>query len=62
MDDRLSDSTAIALKLADTVDGTSWFEGEIPLDRTGSYGYTVRALPKNDLLASPAELGVVAIA
>jgi glycogen phosphorylase len=62
MDDRLSESTAIALKLADTVDGTSWFEGEIPLDRTGSYGYTVRALPKNDLLASPAELGVVAIA
>ena len=37
-------------------------EGEIPLDRTGSYGYTVRALPSNDLLASHAELGVVAVA
>jgi starch phosphorylase len=62
MDDRLTDSTAVPLRLAESVDGTSWFEGEIPLDRTGSYGYTVRALPANDLLASPAELGVVAIA
>ena len=30
--------------------------------RTGSFGYTVRVLPKNDLLASPAELGVIAAA
>jgi glycogen phosphorylase len=62
MDDRLIDSTKVRLELAETVDGTSWFEGRIPLDRTGSYGYTVRALPINGLLASPAELGVVAVA
>ena len=62
MDDRLTTTTSVRLTLADSVDGTSWYEGEIPLDRTGSYGYTVRALPTNDLLASPAELGVIAIA
>ena len=28
---------------------------------TGSFGYTVRIMPRNDLLASPAELGVVAL-
>ena len=50
------------LKLADTVDDTCWYAGEIPLDRTGSYGYTVRALPVNESLASPIELGVVAVA
>ena len=28
----------------------------------GSFGYTVRILPKNPHLASPAELGLVALA
>ncbi|WP_250281130.1 alpha-glucan family phosphorylase [Frankia sp. CiP1_Cm_nod2] len=36
------------------------FEGTIPLRRTGSFGYTVRVLPRHPLLASPAELGLVA--
>ena len=31
------------------------------LDRSGAFGYTVRVIPRNDLLASPAELGVVAL-
>ena len=62
VDDRLVEPTAVALKPADPVDGTTWFEGEVPLERTGSFGYTVRVLPSNDLLASPAELGVVAVA
>ncbi len=61
-DDRLGESTSVVLNLAETVDGTSWFEGEVPLKRTGAFGYTVRALPRNDLLAEPAELGVVAVA
>ena len=34
----------------------------MPLERTGGFGYTVRVLPKNDLLVDPAELGVVASA
>ena len=62
VDDRLFDSTAVALKPTDPVDGTSWFVGEVPLERTGAFGYTVRVLPHNELLASSAELGVVATA
>ena len=45
-----------------TATGCVRYEGEIPLERTGGFGYTVRVLPNNDLLASPAELGVVATA
>jgi starch phosphorylase len=62
VDDRLVDSTSVALKATEPYDGTTWFEGAVPLERTGPFGYTVRVLPNNDLLASPAELGVVATA
>jgi starch phosphorylase len=61
-EDRLSEVTARALTFVGHTDGTSRYEGEIPLDRTGGFGYTVRALPENPLLASAAELGVVATA
>jgi glycogen phosphorylase len=43
-------------------DGLSRYECEVPLERTGSFGYTVRVLPDNDLLATEAELGVVTVA
>ena len=42
--------------------GTTAFAGTVVLDRAGSFGYTVRVLPKNELLAFPAELGLVAVA
>jgi starch phosphorylase len=61
-EDRLSEVTTRALEFVGHTDGTSRYEGEIPLDRTGGFGYTVRALPQNPLLASAAELGVVATA
>ncbi|MEP7019928.1 MAG: alpha-glucan family phosphorylase, partial [Pseudonocardiales bacterium] len=61
-EDRLTDTESIALKAVEPMDGASRFEGDVPLERTGPFGYTVRVLPKNDLLASPAELGVVASA
>jgi glycogen phosphorylase len=35
------------------------YSGELPLDRPGSFGYTVRALPRHPLLDSRAELGLV---
>jgi starch phosphorylase len=38
------------------------YEGSVPLERTGAFGYTVRVLPDHPLLATPAELGVVAVA
>ncbi|WP_022881073.1 alpha-glucan family phosphorylase [Gryllotalpicola ginsengisoli] len=42
--------------------GTTPFSGTVVLDRAGAFGYTVRVLPKNELLASDAELGLVASA
>jgi starch phosphorylase len=61
-DDRLLDTAIVVLNSAPNGDGTHRYEGEIPLDRTGGYGYTVRVLPKNELLASPTELGLLASA
>jgi starch phosphorylase len=40
-------------------DGMPRYEGEVPLDRAGSYGYTVRVLPHHDLLPGDAELGLL---
>jgi starch phosphorylase len=41
--------------------GRHRFDGGVRLGRSGAFGYTVRVVPRNDLLASPAELGVVAL-
>ncbi|HEY3714537.1 MAG TPA: alpha-glucan family phosphorylase [Jatrophihabitantaceae bacterium] len=62
VEDRLTDLRTVSLVQVENGDSPSRFEGEVPLERTGSFGYTVRVLPKNDLLATPAELGVVATA
>jgi len=62
IDDRLTDTEAVQLKPLEPLEGASRFEGDVPLERTGPFGYTVRVLPKNDLLAAPCELGVVATA
>ena len=59
-DDRLLDTATVSLKPVETINGSTRFEGDVPLERTGSFGYTVRVLPRNELLATPAELGVVA--
>jgi starch phosphorylase len=61
-DDRLTDVRSVSLSMLDGDDGASRYDGDVPLERTGSFGYTVRVLPKNDLLATPAELGVIASA
>ena len=61
--DVLTDVTVMDLTLADTYDGGRYrFDGDIQLNRGGPFGYTVRVIPRNDLLTSVAELGVVAIA
>jgi glycogen phosphorylase len=62
VDDRLTETKTAVLRSVPNGDGTHRYEGEIPLDRTGGYGYTVRVLPKNELLASLAELGLIASA
>ncbi|WP_029135720.1 alpha-glucan family phosphorylase [Nakamurella lactea] len=38
------------------------FQADVPLRRAGSIGYTVRVIPRHRLLASPAEMGLVATA
>ena len=59
-DDSLSVIGTSRLTLAETYEGGRYrFEGNVVLDRTGSFGYSVRVLPGNDLLAAPAELGLV---
>ncbi len=41
-------------------DGLPRYEGTVPLDRAGAYGYTVRVLPHHDLLPGDTELGLLA--
>ncbi|WP_375400154.1 alpha-glucan family phosphorylase [uncultured Amnibacterium sp.] len=44
------------------LDGSRTFAGTVTLARPGSFGYNVRVVPKSRYLASPAEMGLVAIA
>jgi len=61
-DDRIVASDTVPLASVDSHDGSTRFEGAIPLERTGAFGYTVRVLPCDPSLASAAELGLVAFA
>ncbi len=46
----------------DGADGAVFrYSGSVELDRSGPFGYTVRVLPRHPLLASRAELGLVAL-
>ncbi|MEU0335490.1 glycosyltransferase family 1 protein [Streptomyces sp. NPDC006193] len=62
-EDRIADATIVPLKPtgAPDLEGRLLYEGPLSLDRTGPYGYTVRILPAHRLLASGAELGLVAV-
>jgi starch phosphorylase len=61
--DVLTGVTVQDLELAEScVGGRHRFDGPIVLDRGGAFGYTVREIPRNDLLTSVAEPGVVAVA
>ncbi|MEV7993977.1 glycosyltransferase family 1 protein [Streptomyces sp. NPDC086077] len=62
-EDHIADATAVPLKPAGGPDleGRWMYEGPLALDRTGPYGYTVRILPAHRLLATGAELGLVAV-
>ncbi|MEU4799732.1 alpha-glucan family phosphorylase [Streptomyces sp. NPDC023327] len=62
-EDRITGATPVPLKPAGGTDteGRHVYEGPLALDRTGSFGYTVRILPAHPLLASGAELGLVAV-
>ncbi|MFI1015490.1 alpha-glucan family phosphorylase [Streptomyces sp. NPDC020965] len=62
-DDAIADARTTALKPTGgpDVEGRWVYEGPLSLDRTGSFGYTVRVLPAHELLASSADLGLVAL-
>jgi starch phosphorylase len=61
--DRLDEVQHAPLQLAESQAGQNvTFAGTVALTRAGSFGYTVRVVPSNPLLASPAELGLVAVA
>ncbi|GGV93689.1 alpha-1,4 glucan phosphorylase [Streptomyces gelaticus] len=61
--DGISDAQLFPLKPAAgrDLEGRWLYEGPLVLDRTGPYGYTVRVLPAHPLLATGAELGLVAL-
>ncbi|MFE7722110.1 alpha-glucan family phosphorylase [Nocardia rhizosphaerihabitans] len=60
--DDLSDTTVIEMAHTGTDDGTHLYSVQSPVPLSGAVGYTVRVLPHNALLASDAELGLVAVA
>ncbi len=58
----LHEVQSVPLAYAGDGDGLHRWEGTVPLERPGAFGYTVRVLPRHELLATPAELGVVTVA
>lgn len=58
--DELTDITVAELQaVEDLGKGRYLFSGTLVIDRSGSFGYTVRVLPKHEGLASKAELGLI---
>ncbi len=59
-DDELTETTTVPLALSESYEADRHrFEGRVDLKTSGSFGYTVRILPRNSHLAGPAELGCV---
>ena len=60
--DQITDVSRRALALESVADGVGVYAGSVALERPGPFGYTVRATPHHPLLATPAELGLIAVA
>ncbi|MEI2711217.1 MAG: alpha-glucan family phosphorylase [Chitinophagaceae bacterium] len=61
-DDLLTHLNVTDLTMAEAYEGDRMrFEGEVSLDRTGPFGYTVRIVPRHSGLVSAAEMGLVAL-
>ncbi|WP_280470946.1 alpha-glucan family phosphorylase [Nocardia farcinica] len=58
--DDLSDVTTVEMAHTGSDGGVELFTVETPVPLSGAVGYTVRVLPRHELLASPAELGLIA--
>ena len=48
------------LSRGDQVDNAWRYEGTVPLERRGAFGYTVRVLPANPAFVTSGELGLIA--
>ncbi|MDI2128258.1 alpha-glucan family phosphorylase [Yinghuangia seranimata] len=60
--DAIVDGAVAPLKPVRRDEHGRWlYEGSLALDRTGPFGYSVRVMPAHTLLASPAELGLIAV-
>ena len=58
--DELTDTQITVLDGAEELDnGRYLFTGDVVIDRSGSFGYTVRVLPSHPGLATKAELGLI---
>jgi starch phosphorylase len=58
--DDIRDAQRLPLECRGEAGDAQWaYEGDVPLAQTGSFGYTVRVLPRHPSLASPAELGLI---
>ncbi|HWH27812.1 MAG TPA: alpha-glucan family phosphorylase [Mycobacteriales bacterium] len=61
--DQLRAARYVRLQPAGTgEDGLHRFEGSVPLERAGSFGYTVRVLPHHEALPGDADLGLMTTA
>ncbi len=60
--DDIDESSTSSLAPVGDRAGPLRYEGTVPLDRAGAFGWTIRVLPRHRLLASPAELGLVVTA
>lgn len=58
--DELNNTTSVALQPSEDLgEGRYLFTGDVVIDRSGSFGDTVRVLPEHPALASHAELGLI---
>jgi starch phosphorylase len=60
--DEIGEIRVVSLREAEAYEaGRYRFDGEVKLERSGPFGYTVRVVPRHRLLATPAELGLAAL-
>ncbi|MCW2736443.1 alpha-glucan family phosphorylase [Nocardioides sp.] len=60
-DDELTATSVTPMLVGESYDGNRHrFDAAVRLDHSGPFGYTVRVVPRNEALASVAELGLVA--
>jgi starch phosphorylase len=61
-EDEITASAVTPMTVAESYeDNRHRFDAQVPLDRSGSFGYTVRVVPRHAGLASVAELGLVSL-